>query len=570
MLDSLKTRWRDFLDEHSRLNQAVDFISRFLPPLNYITIHYAYFTSICLASSLIYWGSSQPFGNVSYIDSLFLVTSSMTCTGLNTLNLSTMTTWQQIQLWFLSLIGSPIWISIWTVLTRKRAFEQRFEDIVERERAKRKSAPGLKRAPNLRKFLSLSKYSTSRSANNPNIAGLGSRLPAPPDLNTPVTETEQNAPTPASRRNAPSSSTTAADSEGSNVGEPSSNEKQNDNGKERELPPIKPIQDTAGNLESPRDHISFAEPVSPRHRTPSNLFGLRRSDSSDSRQSSSSSASSSSASEDLIVHWKKFLGKHNVTRNGQISGLSSEEREYLGGCEYRALKVLSVTVPAYFVLWQLIGAIALGAWLRTRNPGVPSDYGVNSWWTGIFYSVSAFNNSGMTLIDDSVIPFQSDYFMLIVIGLLILAGNTAYPIFLRLILWSTLKLLQLTTHPATQIEWKETLEFILKYPRRVYTTLFPARATWWLVGVLLFVNCADWLSFEILNIGNPAIKDLSVSDRIVDGLFQAVCKSQTSGKPSHAIKTYANTAGMKPSVLLALLSSRYRFYTLAYKFSTWL
>ena len=48
-----------------------------LPPLNFITIHYAYFISTCLVASLIFWGSSTPPKSVSYIDSLFLVVSAM-------------------------------------------------------------------------------------------------------------------------------------------------------------------------------------------------------------------------------------------------------------------------------------------------------------------------------------------------------------------------------------------------------------------------------------------------------------------------------------------------------------
>jgi Trk-type K+ transport system membrane component len=232
----------------------------------------------------------------------------------------------------------------------------------------------------------------------------------------------------------------------------------------------------------------------------------------------------SAESEDFFLHWKKILGKHNVSRSGQFYDLSEEEREHLGGCEYRALKILFVFVPLYSAMFQFFGAVALACWIGTRSPEIPQADSQNPWWTGIFYSVSAFNNAGFTLIDDSVVPFRSDYFVLFVMGLLILAGNTAYPVFLRLGLWSTLRIMQLTTPPQAHAPWKETLEFILKYPRRVYTTLFPARATWWLVGVLFVINIVDWIAFEILNIGNPNLANMSVGDQIVAGLFQAICK----------------------------------------------
>jgi hypothetical protein len=50
----------------------------------------------------------------------------MTESGLNTVNLSQMTTWQQALLFLLIVFGSSIWVSIWTVVARKHVFEQRF------------------------------------------------------------------------------------------------------------------------------------------------------------------------------------------------------------------------------------------------------------------------------------------------------------------------------------------------------------------------------------------------------------------------------------------------------------
>lgn len=63
--------------------------------------------------------------------------------------------------------------------------------------------------------------------------------------------------------------------------------------------------------------------------------------------------------------------------------------------------------------------------------------------------------------------------------------------------------------------------FILDHPRRVYTNLFPAPQTWWLVLSLVCLNGTDWLFFEVLNIGNPVTDAIPTRYRILDGLFQA-------------------------------------------------
>jgi hypothetical protein len=62
------------------------------------------------------------------------VVSAMTEVGLNMVNLSQMTTWQQLLLFLLILLGSSIWVSICTVAAHLQVFEKRFEDIVRAER----------------------------------------------------------------------------------------------------------------------------------------------------------------------------------------------------------------------------------------------------------------------------------------------------------------------------------------------------------------------------------------------------------------------------------------------------
>ncbi len=47
-------------------------------------------------------------------------------------------------------------------------------------------------------------------------------------------------------------------------------------------------------------------------------------------------------------------------------------------------------------------------------------------WAGIFHSISAFNNSGFTILDKGLLPYQSDIFINIVISLLVIIGSLGY------------------------------------------------------------------------------------------------------------------------------------------------
>ena len=104
------------------------------------------------------------------------------------------------------------------------------------------------------------------------------------------------------------------------------------------------------------------------------------------------------------------------------------------------------------------------------------------------------------------VAFQTSDYMLITMGLMILAGNTCYPIFLRLILWTMLKVL-----PDSE-RWhdhKHTLQFLLDHPRRCYTNLFPSRHTWWLFAALIGLNAIDWAAFEVLNVRTLLLSPLT-------------------------------------------------------------
>jgi hypothetical protein len=489
--------WDEFQDNNPGFAKFINEIRHWLPPLNFITIHYAYFIVVCLASSLVFWGSSNPALSISYADSLFLVVSAMTEAGLNTVNLSQMTTWQQTILFLLIILGSSIWVSIWTVIFRKHAFEKRFDDIVKANRVRR-----LRRA-------------SISPAGLPLFRRLSLAFKSKPKTRASIMDLDQSP---------------ASNAKATNGAAPAARQSPDDTDAAPAPSPELDAKAESAHSQSPKEaavydrqpgssagHIAFADEKRPNGASTSASTGQQL-DGEMTRRNGALNAREAEKSGPR----PPFLTKRTVSRNSQFHDLSSEEREQLGGHEYRALKILSVVVPLYFFLWQLLGCLALGAWVSYNMHDIAVASGINPWWLGIFNAASAFNNSGMSVLDANMVPFQNAYYMLITMGLLILAGNTAYPIFLRMILSSGLKLLNLLSDENEHMEIKATFEFILKYPRRVYTNLFPSRQTWWLLFMLILLNGVDWAAFELLNFGNPVIEAIPRGSRVLDGLFQAL------------------------------------------------
>ena len=87
-----------------------------------------------------------------------------------------------------------------------------------------------------------------------------------------------------------------------------------------------------------------------------------------------------------------------IERNSQFSSLTLAERDRLGGVEYRAIKLLALIVPLYFVLWQLLGSISLAAYVARNRAEATLINGLNPWYTLLCKPVS------FLMFDDLIVP----------------------------------------------------------------------------------------------------------------------------------------------------------------------
>ncbi|CCH46867.1 High-affinity potassium transport protein [Wickerhamomyces ciferrii] len=219
------------------------------------------------------------------------------------------------------------------------------------------------------------------------------------------------------------------------------------------------------------------------------------------------------------LSWNPKIG-----RNSTFVNLSEEQKEELGGVEYRAIKLLAKILLFYYVGFHILGFLFLVPWVVTKNSYQSHirESGVTLTWWGFFTSMSSFNDLGFTLTPDSMNSFNTSIYTLLVSAVLIVIGNTGFPILLRFIIWVCFKF-------ARDLSlFKESLGFLLDHPRRCFTLLFPSAPTWWLLFILVVMNAVDLILFVILDLNAAVVKALPVNIRILNGFYQAI-STRTAG-----------------------------------------
>ncbi|BCR89823.1 potassium ion transporter [Aspergillus chevalieri] len=560
--------------------------------MNFILLHYTYIICLSFIASIIIY----PGTKLAYIDALFFSAGAATQSGLNTVDFNLLHTYQQVILYFISMLTTPIFIHTVLVFIRLYWFEKRFQHVVRDARNLRATRTRMRtvtegkeddddsrdydreeRGITSRPIVVLRNESgdaihktpqgspiknqtpdgsdSSRSPTDTRPAngedsnnssdredsgqrtprlGLGSlRVPSQvsPDQHIAFLEHQRKSkgalriPSPREYDRGGMPEVLEEDDDGERLARQRSRESHEAREADDEVPP----------MEGP--HITINEPEITRTKTRQSTIPRmdtrptfrETKDTSDAspfsrarRGTMSSIVRSFTQERDRptlpYLSWDATVG-----RNSNFVDLTEEQRDELGGIEYRALKTLAVVLIAYYVGFHLLGVVCMVPWIMHTHWGsVVQAAGQGRPWWGIFTSGSAFNDVGFTLTADSMNSFQGAIFPMLFLAFLIIIGNTGFPCMLRLIIWVCSKLV-----PVDSPLWEE-LKFLLDHPRRCFTLLFPRNATWWLFAILIALNGIDLIFFIILDLNDPAVTALPAGIRVLDGLFQAAC-TRTAG-----------------------------------------
>lgn len=213
-----------------------------------------------------------------------------------------------------------------------------------------------------------------------------------------------------------------------------------------------------------------------------------------------------------------------VGRNSQFVHLTEEQKEELGGVEYRSTKLLLKILTSYYVGYHLLGLFFHIGWINMHPDyaEIVREQGISPNWWACFTAQTSFNDLGITLTNNSMFSFNRSVFVLVVGSFLIVIGNTGFPILLRFTIWVMFKF------SKDLSSYHESLGFLLDHPRRCFTLLFPSGPTWWLFFFLVVLNAVDLFIFLILDLNNEYLEEVPVGYRVLNGLYQSF-STRTAG-----------------------------------------
>jgi potassium uptake Trk family protein len=265
------------------------------------------------------------------------------------------------------------------------------------------------------------------------------------------------------------------------------------------------------------------------------------------RETLQNGTSSASQTELTLGNYPQLSASVTIGRNSNFSGMNAQDREELGGIEYRSLKLLLKIILGLLASLHMLGYIGLVIWIflsPAKYRQYLGDQGVGLVWWAFYSTETMVSNCGLSLTPDSMMSFRDATWPMVLMTFLAFSGNTCYPIILRFIIWALHKML------SRRSSLQESLRFLLDHPRRCYTLLFPSNTTWILSGILFALNFVDVLLIIVMDLDNPEVNTLPMASRILAATFQAASSRHTG------TSTF-NLAKVNPGVQFSLLTMMY-------------
>lgn len=202
----------------------------------------------------------------------------------------------------------------------------------------------------------------------------------------------------------------------------------------------------------------------------------------------------------------------------------------------KSLRVAIIVISSYILFFLAFGTAMLTIILNFVDSNEElQERGFTNFQNALFLAVSAFSNTGLTLSSSNMTIYNkgdNTIFIFIVCGILILAGNTFFPMFVRLyILLIQKTLLYIRDHQMISnnrerlirfdhsfAETLKTLQFILDNPRNMCTLMFNTGDSFYLFQMGSICFLFEWIIFLTTTCYHNYLSDTYGSVRHVAGL----------------------------------------------------
>ncbi|KAL8953823.1 MAG: hypothetical protein Q9222_000332 [Ikaeria aurantiellina] len=509
--------------------------------LNFITIHYLYILSLAIIGSILIY----PAGNLDYIDALFFGSGCATQSGLNTVDINTLNTYQQVVFYFLAMIATPIFINTFVVFVRLYWFERRFQHVVREARRLRHTRSRSRTKTELednqdssrhekgvrgRSIVVLHKNEAADSVDDATIAASLKKLDeSEPTSTSASSQEDKSAPIEQSNEEAldqPPSlrrEVTFADEveEVDAVGE------------------LKPPPTRAPHRRSEEEHIAFLENQrNPKDKRTLRIPGPREFDRGDVPETvaededggalshrvtspieDSTIASGGPIKRNITIDEPKHPRQRTGTGLSKISVPSQRSNQFTTEKTTSPEGDDSDKPPQSARLRTRTGTFSSLRHWGSREPEPVTPY--LSWQPTIGRNSAFVDLTEEQREELGGIEYRSLKTLAIVLAV-----------------------------PRESGVWEE-LKFLLDHPRRCFTLLFPTDATSWLFWILVFLNGLDIIFFIILDLHDPVVTGIgNVGYRILNGMFQA-SSTRTAGFST------VNLANLHPGIQVSYMVMMY-------------
>jgi len=223
--------------------------------------------------------------------------------------------------------------------------------------------------------------------------------------------------------------------------------------------------------------------------------------------------------------------------------------------EYAAMLWVTIITQVLVGILVSVGFLILGSIFQASYNEEQYMHGKEPFWLGLFISLSAFNNCGLSLLDENLSKFVDNWGVCLTVGIVAMLGNVLFPFALRCVLLLFYKF---------STKRKVVFKYILEKHHHLSPYVFSGMQTW-IYGavtlVLLIIGiittlASEWSSSEMAKV--------STATKLLSGIFHPI-SSRTGGfsvmnLASFTLPTlmvYAFMMRVKPQIACSLKENAY-------------